>query len=205
LCRQRPSLAISLLLGVLLFATPAIAGLFEDGDLAFKKKDYEAVHRLWMPLAEAGHSRAQLGMATLYYGGLGVTLDYARAFDWCAKSADQGEPQAQYVLGSMYRDGKGVERNPAKAMTLLQQAADRDVHGAQYSLGLLYLAGEVTQPDYPEAYFWLDLAARAAGKEDAQLRSTAAYARDQAGGKLSAQQLAAVKQRVVERKPAPAR
>lgn len=93
-----------MLLAALTGVSPASAGHYEDGDLAFKPKDYDATRRLWQPLAEAGHARAQLGMATLYHSGLGVVLDYERAFDWCAKSADQEEPQARYVLGSMYRD-----------------------------------------------------------------------------------------------------
>jgi TPR repeat protein len=154
----------------------------------------------WKPIATAGHAGAQLGVATLYYGGLGVVQDYGQAFAWCTKSADQGEAKAKYILGSMYRDGKGAEKNLSLAMTLFQAAAEHDVQGAQYALGPMYFMGEGVLPNYLEAYYWLSLAAGADGKDSSQLRASASYLRDEAAGKLSAEQVAQITQRVSERK-----
>ena len=123
----------------------AFAGHYEDGDQACRQKDYDAARRLWQPLAEAGHARAQLGIAILYYGGL----------EWCSKSADQGEPQAHYILVAMYRDGRGSALRTMRRPTIVS---------------VLRRA--------PQA------------REHAQIRWSAAYARDQTGEKLSPAQLA---------------
>ena len=129
-----------------------------------------------------------------------AAIDYDQAFDWYAKAADQGVPQAQYMLGAMYRDGKGVQQDQDKAVVLFRKAVDHDIQGAHYSLGLMYLNGTGLSVDNVEACYWLSLAATAAGKSNAQLRPTAAYLRDQASAKLNQEQLAALKQRVADRK-----
>jgi uncharacterized protein len=191
--------ARAFLLFALLYPTTSQAGPYEDGDLAFRRKSYKAAMRHWHPIAVAGHPGAQLGVATLYYNGLGVVLDYSLAFEWCAKSAEQAVAQAQYLLGAMYRDGKGAERDEAKATLLFRKAADWDIQGAQYSLGLMYLNGIGVATDHVEAYYWLSLAANAPGKENAQLRSTGAYLRDQAKAKLGKEQVAEATRRIAER------
>jgi TPR repeat protein len=202
--RRCNGVAAAWLLLAMVHPVEGLAGPYEDGDQAFRKKNYEAALKHWRPVASAGHAGAQFGMATLYYGGLGVVLDYGEAFEWCAKAADQGQPRAQYMLGAMYRDGKGVAQDPARAATLFRRAADHDVPGAQYSIGLMYFTGQGVAVDYDEAYYWLSLVASASDKEHAQLRSTAAYLRDQAAGKLNAQQIAAAKKRIADRKMAAA-
>lgn len=181
----------------------ARAGLYEDGDAAFRRKDYPGALEHWRPLANAGDARAQLGLAMMYYAGHGVVLDYAEAFDWCSKAADQDVPQAYYMLAAMYRDGKGAVQDHSKAVTLFRKAADREVPGAQYSLGVMYLTGQGVSADHREAYYWLAIAA-AAGDKDAQLRSTAAYMRDQAATKLDREQIAQLNKRIAEReRPTP--
>jgi TPR repeat protein len=192
--------ATSLLLFALLCPIEGIAGTYEDGDSAFQRKDYTTAMQHWKPIAAAGHAGAQLGVATLYYGGLGVVQDYGQAFAWCTKSADQGDAKAKYVLGAMYRDGKGVDKNLSLAMALFREAAEHDVHGAQYSLGMMYLLGEGVPPNYAEACYWLSLAAGADDKDNSQLRASASYLRDEAASKLSAEQVAQITQRVSERK-----
>lgn len=194
-----------LVLLALLPATTATAATYEEGDAAFHKKDYETALRHWQPLAEAGHVRAQLGVCRIYYGGLGVVLNYEVAFLWCSRAADQGEPNAQYILGALHRDGKGAERDMAKAVVFFQKAGKQGIPGAQYNLGLLYLTGEVGAIDSVEAYYWLGLAATAQGNEHAQMRATAVYARDQAGAKLSPQQITELKDRISASQTAQAR
>ena len=195
-----PGVATSLLLFALLYPIECSAGPYEDGDAAFHQKDYAAAMQHWKPIAAAGHAGAQLGVATLYYGGHGVVQDYAQAYAWCTKAADQGDMKAKYILVAMHRDGKGADKNLSLAVALFREAAEHDVQGAQYSLGMMYLTGEGVPTDYREAYYWLGLAAGTDGKENAQLRATASYLRDQAAGKLSAEQVAQITQRISERK-----
>jgi TPR repeat protein len=198
--RRCNGVVAALLLLATIHPVEGLAGPYEDGDQAFRKKNYEAALRHWHPMAFAGHSGAQLGVATLYYSGHGVMLDYNVAFDWYSKAADQGVPQAQYMLAAMYRDGKGVEQDHARAATLFRKAADHDVQGAQYSLGLMYYTGQGLPVDDGEAYYWLSLAARQQAKDNTQLRSTAAYLRDEVARKLNADQIAELKRRLDERK-----
>ena len=41
----------------------------------------------------------------MYQNGLGVTLDYDKAFEWYKEAAEQGFDVAQTNLGYMYRKG----------------------------------------------------------------------------------------------------
>jgi TPR repeat protein len=200
-CRST-SLALFLSLLVLGRATASLAGPYEDGAVAFQRKDYDAAMRHWRPLAEAGNARAQSRIAALYYSGFGIALSYEFALAWCEKAADQGDASAQYMLASMYRDGKGAERDGEKALSFFLKAADQGVPGAQYSLGLMHFMGEATPVNYAEAYYWLGLAATAKGQDQRQLRATAAFAQDQVAQKLSAEQIADAKRRIDERKVA---
>lgn len=204
-CRGAIAAFLLLLLLVSSYPGASRAGPYEDGDDAFRRKNYAAALKLWHPLAEDGHAQAQLGIATLYYSGLGVVLDYQAAFEWFAKAANQGVPRAEYMLGAMYRDGKGVDEDHDKAVECFRKAADHNVQGAQYSLGIMYLTGKGLATDYGEAYFWLSLAATAALKESAQLTATASYLRDEAAAKLKPQQRAELDQRIADRKIAFAR
>jgi len=193
-----------LLLLALVHPTPARAGPYEDGDLAFRRKNYAIAMKHWLPMATAGHPLAQVGVATLYYGGLGVVLDYRLAFDWYSKAAEQGVAQAEYMSGAMYRDGRGVEQDEIKAAALFRKAAEHGIQGAQYSLGLIYLKGSGVARDYAEAYYWFSLAASAQGKDKAQLRTTATYMRDQAAARLDKEEVAKIRERVaVQQSAAP--
>lgn len=185
-----------LLLLALIHPTPARAGPYEDGDLAFRRKNYAIAMKHWLPIAKAGHPLAQVGVATLYYGGLGVALDYRSAFDWYSKAAEQGVAQAEYMSGAMYRDGRGVDRDEEKAAALFLKAAEHGIQGAQYSMGLSYLNGRGVAVDYAEAYYWFSIAANAQGRDNAQLRTTATYMRDQAAAKLAKEEVTKINERV---------
>jgi TPR repeat protein len=186
----------------LAFASLSAAGPYEDGEVAFKRKDYVMAMARWRPLAEAGDARAQSGVAAMYFGGLGVVRDDKLAQEWCTKAAEQGEPRAQYLLASMYRDGRGLEKDPIRALTFFRKAADQDYHWAQYSLGLMYLIGEGGPPDYLDAYFWLSLAAVMRADDDEEVHSIAAYLLDQAADKLTAEEVVEIKKRSQQWKPA---
>jgi TPR repeat protein len=180
----------------------AIAGPYEDGDAAFHRKEYAVAFGLWQPLAEGGDARAQIGIAEMYLNGLGTPPDHEVGLWWCKKAADQGEPYAQYVLGSMYRDGRGVQKNIIRALALFRNAADQDLHWAQYNLGLMYFAGEGIPPDYPEAYYWLGIAAVARENDNGQVYSTASFLLREVEAKLTPDEIEEAKQRIRRWKPA---
>jgi uncharacterized protein len=178
-----------------------LAGPYEDGESAYRRKDYAAAMKRWHPLAEGDDARAQAGIAALYHGGLGVARDYGLAAHWCEKAAKQGEAKALYLLASMYRDGAGVKRDLARAIALYRDAADQDLHWAQYNLGLMYFLGEGVPSDHSEAYHWFALATAAAGPDNAQVSATASYMLDKVSAKLTPDQVKQAKQRVSEWKP----
>ena len=50
-------------------------------------------------LAEDGDVTAQLGLGTLYFVGIGVKKDNAKAEEWLLMAANRGMVEAQYFLG----------------------------------------------------------------------------------------------------------
>ena len=87
----------------------AIAGPFEDGQVAFRRDDYAEALRLWGPSVDA---RAQFSVGQMYYMGQGVLRDNAQADAWYRKAADQGFAYAQFDLGAAYEDGRlGVSQD----------------------------------------------------------------------------------------------
>ena len=195
--------AASLVMLVLVQPVPSWAGPYEDGDSAFRRKDYTVAMKYWQPLADGQDARAQAGVAAMYLGGLGVPPDYKLALVWSERAARQGEPRAQYLLGSMYRDGKGVQKDLARAMALFRQAADQNLHWAQYTLGLMYLLGEGVPADRLEAYHWFALASAVRDDDDEQVHATAGFLLEEVSAKLTPDQISQAKQRVSEWKPAP--
>ena len=101
--KQRiPTLFASGVLALTMLGT-AIAGPFEDGQVAFRRDDYAEALRLWGQSADA---RAQFSVGQMYYIGQGVLRDNAQADAWYQKAADQGFAYAQFNLGAAYEDGR---------------------------------------------------------------------------------------------------
>ena len=196
-------LAMSATLLALAPSMVSVAGPYEDGDAAFRREEYSIAMERWLPLADGGDARAQVGVASMYLNGLGVVQDHSLALSWCKKAADMEEPSALYLLGSMYRDGHGVERDIIRALALLRKAADHQHHWAQYNLGLMYFMGEGIPPDYPEAYYWVGIAA--VENDNSTVQSTAAFLLDEVAAKLTPEEIEEAKQRIHHWKPAQSR
>ncbi len=91
--------------------------------------------------AEAGDPAAMTLLGLRYHEGLGVTQDFAAAFDWFQKAAQSGNAEAQYRLGTYYRSGLGVGRDDLAAVEWLQKAADQGDPVHLFDLGLMYEQG----------------------------------------------------------------
>ncbi|HPL80431.1 MAG TPA: sel1 repeat family protein, partial [Burkholderiaceae bacterium] len=61
-----------LLTTLLLLASTAWAGPFEDAIAAYNRKDYATALRLFRPMAEQGYSDAQSNLGLMYEEGKGV-------------------------------------------------------------------------------------------------------------------------------------
>ncbi|HHJ12980.1 MAG TPA: hypothetical protein ENJ79_01185 [Gammaproteobacteria bacterium] len=141
-------------LGLTLFQVrPAVAGgpVFEAGQEAYFAGDIATAIQLWRPLAEHGDAEAQFALGTLYYGGIGVAVDYVESSYWFLRAAEQGLAPAQYNLGNAYQRGEGLRRNPTRAVQWWQKAADQGLAAAQYNLANAYHNGEGVARDRERA------------------------------------------------------
>ena len=73
---------LAALTALMLFATPVMAGDFEDALVAAKAGDFQKAFRLWKPLAEQGDARAQRNLGLMYEYGDGVPEDDVKAVDF---------------------------------------------------------------------------------------------------------------------------
>ena len=87
--------------------------------------------------AEQGYADAQSFLGLLYYGGEGVTQDYAEAAKWFRKAAVQGDADTQFNLGYMYSNGEGVSQDTIAAHMWFNIAA---ANGANN--GIAFYAGD---------------------------------------------------------------
>jgi len=117
-------LALAIMLAL---AVPASAGPYEDGLVAYSRKDFATAVRLIRPLAEQGDADAQTSLGIVYNNGQGLHHDYAEAVKWFRKAAEQGHVGAQVNLSFMYEKGNGVPQDDAEA------AKWRDLANAQLS------------------------------------------------------------------------
>lgn len=138
--------------------SPLAADDFAAGQKAYEVGNYETALGVWQPLAEAGDSRAQFGLGTMYANGFGVPLDDAQAFHWLGLSAEQEYAQAQYKLGVMHQNGWGVPMNDEQAAAWYKRAAEHGLTDAQVALGRIYAASYGEFFDPVEAYKWFSIA-----------------------------------------------
>jgi TPR repeat protein len=109
--------------------------------------------------AKKGNVEAQFNLGLMYYNGLGVDKDYAKAVEWYQKAADQGLAVAQFNLGTMYENGRGVAKDYTKAFEWYEKAADQGYAKAQFNLGWMYQNGLGVDKDYAKAFEWYGKAA----------------------------------------------
>jgi len=83
----------------------------QDGIDAAQRGDFKTAYKLWLPLAEQGHAKAQYLLGSMYERGKGVPQDYKEAVKWYRLSAEQGDASAQFNLGMMYKAGQGVPQD----------------------------------------------------------------------------------------------
>ena len=133
----------------------AFAVEYEHGATAYNRGEFATAKRLWLPLAEQGDARAQLGLALMYFLGQGVQVNMAAALDWCQKAADHGLVAAQYELGQIYEHPWRPElQDFAEAAKWYEKAADQGYANAQEELGGMYEFGLGVPTDYAEAEKW---------------------------------------------------
>src|ERR1700687_4375609 len=79
------------------------AGPWEDGMAAYNRGDYLPAIRLFRPLAEQGHPKAENGLGVMFRRGEGVPKNPVRAHMWFSFAAARGDAKAKAELREVSR------------------------------------------------------------------------------------------------------
>ena len=126
---------------------------------AYDISDYAEAAKLLRPLAEKGNATAQFLMGQIFFFGLGVERDDARAASWYAGAARAGNAEAQYRLGYLHATGQGLAYDAAAAERYWTAAAGKGHRGAIVALSDFYHEGLYRRTDEVLARKWLNRAA----------------------------------------------
>jgi TPR repeat protein len=107
---------------------------FQDGWVAYEKKDYKTAHELWLPLAEQGEPRAQFFLGFMHDMGFGVPENDKKASKWYKLVAEQGDSRGQLFTGFMYEFGHGVPKDYEKAVKWYQLASKQGYKQAKIKI-----------------------------------------------------------------------
>lgn len=116
-------LRIQILASILFLAAAPVRADMVTGLAAYDGGDYRAARTAWLICAQAGNLDAQVALAGLYAGGVGVTRNLATAAAWFRRAARQGDTIAQLNLGERHANGWGVDRDPVAAWVWFSLAA----------------------------------------------------------------------------------
>jgi TPR repeat protein len=146
--RHFTRLLVSGLVGGFIGLSPGLlgAGHHERGLEAYHRGQYAAAFKLIKRSAEAGDTKSQFILSTMYRQGLGVRADEYEGFYWCKKAAEEGHLEAQFQLGLMYLEGEGVTEDETEAQNWLWEAAERGY--PQASEVLTYILSEDYARDF---------------------------------------------------------
>lgn len=78
---------------------------YPEGRAAYEASDSKTAAAKLLPLAEAGHARAQRIVALMYWNGDGLEASAERCLRFFKASADQGDPQAAQWLFILLQPG----------------------------------------------------------------------------------------------------
>ena len=163
-----------LIIITLVFAHKAWGGDFEDGWVAYERKDYATAVTKFRSAALKGNADAQTVVGMMYEQGQGVARDNKEAVRWYRFPARQGIAIAQYNLGLMYQEGEGVEQDYSEAARLFRLAAESGHEEAQLKIASLYLIGYGVPKSSLRAYMWSYIALEGGNKKSKNLNKIAA-------------------------------
>lgn len=81
---------------------PLHAQSLDQGVAAFKRQDYVAASRAFIPLAERGSATAQSHLGFMFETGRGVPRNYTDAAMWYRRAAEQGDCLAPNILSACF-------------------------------------------------------------------------------------------------------
>ena len=129
--------------------------------------DYDKAFEYYAKAALQNDNVGLNNLGSLYYSGIGVSRNTAKAAILFEKSADLGNAEAAVNLGFILISGKGAHKNPTLAMDYFEKAAAAKNPTAEFMLGYAYYTGKLRPKDYGAAASLLRDAA-ASGLDEAQ-------------------------------------
>jgi hypothetical protein len=176
-----------------LLALALIPALAQSADDHATKSQPAGIDPTLLAKANAGDAASQVAVGEDYAAGKGVARDYKQAAEWYRKAADKGDVAGEMHLAALYRDGGGkyFARDMAQAAEWYRKAAEQGDVTAQGILGTLYSLGQGVPLSYPDAYYWLDLAAHGKGPNQEKYAAN----RQLIGTHITADELADVQDR----------
>ena len=101
----------------------ALAGLWEDGMVAYNRGDYVPAIRMFRPLAEQGNAKAQGLLGVMYRRGQGVARNPIHAFIWLNRAAARGDVKAKAELREVSQTMTPQEISRAQEMAQACEAS----------------------------------------------------------------------------------
>ena len=90
-----------------------------------------------------------------------MAIGCGKGIQGCIKDAEAGDIEAQFSLGSFYEHGQfDLPPSYVEAAKWYRKAALQGHPSAQLYLGVFLAQGQGVEPDYVEAYKWIDVAKR---------------------------------------------
>jgi TPR repeat protein len=118
LCRIPGALLAWIGLAAVLPWSAAVAGPWEDGNLAYSRGNYVPAIELLRPLARQGNARAQKLLGRIYHHG-DKTRNSVRALMWYEIAASQGDAEAVADRELIARDMTAEQIEDARAKAQL--------------------------------------------------------------------------------------
>mgnify|MGYP000054616268 CR=1 FL=1 len=107
-----------LILSLNLILTLCFGSNIDDAISSYKKGDYNIALPIFQKLADKNDSLAQEYLGLMYADGLGVKIDYVKAYEYSKKSCDNKNMKGCYNQGVLLSFGKGVKQNHFEATKL---------------------------------------------------------------------------------------
>ncbi len=172
-----------------LLSAPTGAGV-KEAEPAFEKGDYAtALKQLRKDMKKKKRSlKANVMLSRMYLEGLGVPINYSRAYKFLKPAARKNHLWALTEIARLYARGDGPPQSYVKALEFFTRAAMRGHGPAQFELGTAHLYGRGVRTDPLEAYAWFNLAA--AGLQG-EARDEAVAKREEAKKSLSEAEVSA--------------
>ena len=134
-------------------------GLFRAGKFYHEGRNgvevkYDLARKYYEKAIELNNDKAMNNLANMYFEGIGVIKNIAKANELYKKAADLGNVHAMYNLGNNYYNGDGVQQDYIAAKNWYEKAANLNYDNAGMKLGDMYYDGKGVDKNYQESFKW---------------------------------------------------